>query len=169
MRREKWGGSMRYKIEEITSKYDNVVCDVIKNVGIEFGAVGEGFGPADEEVLNMSKFYGIESRSIYLVALLDGKVVGGCGVSAFDGREKVCELRKLFLLPEARGLGVGKALTEKCLEFAKLQGYTECYLDTLSNMKAAIKLYERIGFKKLLKPLEGVIHTGCDVWMLKEL
>ena len=160
---------MSYKIEEISPKYDIDICKIIKSVGEEFGAVGEGFGPGDEEVRNMSKYYGEKTKSIYFIAIKDGEVVGGCGISNFDNDKNICELRKLFILKEVRGLGIGRKLVEKSLEFAKENGYKECYLDTLSNMKDAIKLYKKLEFKNLSKPLEGVVHTGCDVWMIKTL
>ncbi|MCK5779786.1 MAG: GNAT family N-acetyltransferase, partial [Psychrilyobacter sp.] len=109
------------------------------------------------------------TKSIYLVAIQDEKVVGGCGIASFNNDENICELRKLFLLKEGRGQGLGQKIVEECLEFAKQQGYKKCYLDTLSNMESAIRLYEKLDFERLSKPLEGVIHTGCDVWMIKEI
>ncbi|CSB72218.1 acetyltransferase [Vibrio cholerae] len=81
----------------------------------------------------------------------------------------MCELKKLFLLPTSRGHGVGRALSEHCLNFAKQQGYTKCYLDTLSSMTQAIKLYQQLGFEHLTQPMAGTEHNGCDVWMLKSL
>src|SRR5690625_2742179 len=104
----------------------------------------------------------------------DGHVTGvqTCALpifAGFNGSREICELRKLFLLKESRGLGVGKALVVKCLEYARQKGYKECYLDTLSSMKSAIALYEKFGFVHLDRPLEGTIHNGCDVWMLKKL
>jgi len=160
---------MKYDIEEIQHIHDDAICQIIKQVGAEHGAIGEGFGPSDPEVLAMSQHYDKESKSIYLVATIDGSVVGGSGIAAFNNSFEVCELRKLFLLPERRGLGIGKDLTKKCLSFAQSIGYKQCYLDTLSNMKSAIALYENLGFKHLDEPLGGTIHDGCDVWMLKEL
>ncbi len=160
---------MKYEIQEIQEKHDNAVCKIIKEVGAEHGAIGDGFGPSDPEVLSMSQFYNKKSKSLYLVATIDGSVVGGSGIAPFNKRNDVCELRKLFLLPEGRGLGLGKKLTQKCLDFAISEGFEQCYLDTLSNMKSAIALYENIGFKHLYEPLDGTIHGGCDVWMLKEL
>jgi putative acetyltransferase len=145
------------------------VCDIIKKVGEEYRVMGEGFGPSDSEVNAMSKNYSDESSSRYLVAIVKGRVVGGGGVAAFNGSNEVCELRKLFLLPESRGRGLGKILSEDCLAYAKSKGYKRCYLDTLTSMKSAISLYEKLGFKYLDKPLEGIIHKGCNVWMLKEL
>lgn len=160
---------MSYKIEQIKPEHDQKVCQIIQNVGSEYGAIGDGFGPSDQEVLNMSQYYNDKSRSIYLVAIIDDQVVGGCGIAPFNERSDVCELRKLFLLPDSRGLGLGKDLTVKCLAYAKTKGFSKCYLDTLSNMKSAIALYEQLGFQHLTRPLAGTEHSGCDVWMLKQL
>lgn len=161
--------SSNITILPITPQHDSDICNIIQKVGWEFGAIGDGFGPSDDEVLAMSKHYCHSNRSQYFVALLDGQVVGGSGIAPFDNKGKVCELRKLFILPNARGFGIGKALTEKCLEYAYQQKFTHCYLDTLANMHNAIKLYESLNFKQLKQPMAGTIHNGCDVWMLKAL
>ncbi|MBI9110227.1 GNAT family N-acetyltransferase [Maridesulfovibrio ferrireducens] len=160
---------MKYIIEEIQEVHDSDVCRIIKKVGAEYGAIGDGFGPSDPEVSSMSKYYKDENKSVYLVATIEGTVVGGSGIAPFNNSSDVCELRKLFLLPESRGLGLGKDLTLRCLSFARSKGYKQCYLDTLSCMKSAIVLYENLGFTHLKEPLDGTIHGGCDVWMLKEL
>ena len=159
----------RLEIVPIIPVHDAAICEIIKRVGEEYGAVGDGFGPSDAEVENMSQYYLPEKHSLYLVALLDGQIVGGCGLAPFSDDGKVCELKKLFLLKESRGFGVGKQLSQQCLEFAKQQGFEQCYLDTLSNMSQAIKLYESLGFEHLSSPLVGTLHGGCDVWMLKHL
>lgn len=160
---------MSYQIQQIKPIDDTDVCQIIKKVGQEFGAIGEGFGPSDSEVNAMSQHYNDESSSRYFVALIEGSIVGGSGIAAFNGSSDICELRKLFLLSESRGLGLGEKLSEACLQYAKRKGYKKCYLDTLRSMKSAIALYEKIGFKHLDRPLEGTIHNSCDVWMLKEL
>ncbi len=160
---------MSLEIVKVSKQYDADLCQVIKSVGAEYGAVGEGFGPSDAEVENMSQFYTEENHSLYLVALLDGKLVGGCGLAPFVPGSDTCELKKLFLLKESRGLGLGKKLSEMCLTFAKEQGFSQCYLDTRSNMTSAVHLYEKLGFEHLTQPLEGTLHNGCDVWMLKTL
>lgn len=156
-------------VKPIVAEQNEEICNIIKAVGAEFGAIGEGFGPSDAEVEAMSHYYTEENKSLYLVATLDGKVVGGCGLAPFSGSNEVCELKKLFLLPQSRGLGLGKQLTLDCLAFAKQQGFSQCYLDTLSSMKSAIALYEKVGFQHLSAPIETTIHGGCDVWMLKQL
>ncbi len=156
-------------IEKIRPEHDDAVCNIIKTVGKAYGAVGEGFGPGDAEVLSMSHHYGDETKSRYIVAIVDGRVVGGCGIASFNNSESVCELRKLFLLPEGRGLGLGKQLTQECLDYARDVGYKQCYLDTLSAMTEAIQLYIKFGFEQLPEPLDGTPHGGCDVWMIMDL
>lgn len=160
---------MSYQILNISKKYDAKVCAIIKAVGEEHGAVGEGYGPSDPEVNAMSEYYNAETKSCYLIAIVNGEVVGGCGLASFSSSTTTCELKKLFLLPQSRGFGLGKKLSQACLDFANQQGYKECYLDTLSNMQPAIALYEKLGFKHLSAPLTGTEHSACDVWMLKYL
>ncbi len=160
---------MNYKIQEIQKEDDSVVCEIIQKVGAEYGAVGDGFGPSDPEVLCMSKNYDDTTKSRYLIVKIEGEVVGGCGVAPFNKSTTICELKKLFLLPDSRGLGLGRKLTEQCLNYAKLKGFKSCYLDTLQSMTSAVALYESIQFRHLDKPLEGTEHNGCNVWMLKDL
>ncbi|MDA0147789.1 GNAT family N-acetyltransferase [Vibrio sp. LaRot3] len=160
---------MSLVITPIEAQHDHEICQIIKAVGEEFGAVGEGFGPSDIEVEAMSHHYTLSNKSLYLVASVNGEIVGGCGLAPFAGSNSICELKKLFLLPQGRGHGLGRKLSEQCFEFAKQQGFTQCYLDTLASMTAAIALYEKLGFEHLSAPLAETEHGGCDVWMLKEL
>ena len=160
---------MCYMIKPIETGDDLRLCDIIKQVGAEYGAIGEGCGPSDNEVLAMSMHYTEVNHSRYLVAKIKGEIVGGCGIAPFNQSHEYCELKKLFLLPDSRGLGIGRQLAEACLAYAQSQGFTYCYLDTLSNMVQAISLYERLDFVYLDKPLFGTEHNGCDIWMLKSL
>jgi putative acetyltransferase len=160
---------MPFEILTIRPEHDRAVCAIITSVGREFGAIGEGFGPSDAEVEAISQHYADPLGSRYLVAQVEGRIVGGCGVAAFGDDGATCELRKLFLLPEGRGRAIGRALAERCLNYAARKGYRQCYLDTLSNMSGAITLYEKLGFQRLARPLPGTLHNGCDVWMLKRL
>ncbi|MCG6201617.1 GNAT family N-acetyltransferase [Psychromonas antarctica] len=160
---------MTFVIKEIKPQFDLEIGEIIRIVGQEFGAIGDGFGPSDSEVSAMSRNYRDENGSRYLVAIVDNKIVGGSGIAAFNGSNEICELRKLFILSESRGLGLGQKLVEGCINYARSKGYTKCYLDTLANMESAIALYGKLGFEHLDKPLQGTIHNGCDVWMLKEL
>lgn len=160
---------MVFEIEIVQPEFDVDIKNVIQFVGLEFGAIGEGFGPSDPEVLAMSKHYIDSNRSRYFIARVKGKVIGGAGIAPFGQHADICELKKLFILPEYRGLGIGKALSKSCMEYAVNMGFKRCYLDTLSTMHSAVSLYENLGFSHLSEPLEGTIHNGCDVWMIKVL
>lgn len=160
---------MQFSIDPISAADDRRIGEIIRAVGAEYGAVGDGFGPSDPEVSEMSNNYRDDLGSRYFVAQIQGELIGGAGIAPFGDRIDICEFKKLFILPEGRGLGIGRTLTESCLKFAKATGYRKCYLDTLSTMTAAIALYRKIGFKELDQPLDGTIHGGCDVWMLLDL
>ncbi len=160
---------MDYIISPIREKDNIDVARIIKLTGAEFGAVGDGYGTNDAEVEHMSQYYTEDTKSLYLVLSIDNKIVGGGGIAALKGAENTCELKKLFLLHEARGLGLGKKIAEQCLAFAEQQGYQQCYLDTLKTMDAARALYEKLGFTYLDKQIGDGIHSGCDQWMLKSL
>ncbi|WP_246611922.1 GNAT family N-acetyltransferase [Agarivorans aestuarii] len=152
----------------IDASHNQAVKQIIQQGGREFGAIGDGFGPSDPEVEAMSLNYSEPQRG-YWVALQNDCVVGCGGIAEFDNVSKTCELRKLFVSPQCRGQGLGKALTEHCLQEAKRRGYQQCYLDTLSSMHSAIALYQSLGFKHLSEPFSASIHSGCDVWMMKAL
>ncbi len=109
-------------------------------------------------------------NSIYYVAEEDGNILGGCGIYPTKGLPAGhVELVKLYLKDEARGKGLGKKLMEKSMEWAKSQGFTHVYLETLDELSAAVGLYQRIGFKNLDAPLGDSGHHACDIWMLKTL
>ncbi len=75
----------------------------------------------------------------------------------------------MYFLSEARGLGLGTKMMERCLEKAKEFGYEKCYLETMPYMIDAQKLYTRSGFEYLEEPLGNTGHNACPVWMLKVL
>ncbi len=61
----------------------------------------------------------------------------------------VCEMKRLFVAPPGRGLGLGRALAETIMRIAKQRGYSEIKLDTLSSLHAALRLYEDLGFQNI--------------------
>ena len=80
-----------------------------------------------------------------------------------------CEFVKIYLIPLARGMGLGKLLIEQCLEFAKTNGYRQVYLETMPELKKAVRVYEKFGFSHLDGSLGNTGHFGCGVWMLKNI
>jgi len=149
---------------------DASVAAIIRHVMPEFGADGPGFALHDPEVDHLSAAYAIPGAAYFVVVNEDGKVVGGAGVAALDGGEpEVCELRKMYFLPEVRGQGMGEALLRHCLTVAQDLGYRTCYLETLTGMDQALKLYGKVGFRPLCAPMGRTGHGGCDHWFARDL
>jgi len=149
---------------------DAAVAAIIRRVMPEFGADGPGFAIHDPEVAHMSAAYSVPGSAYFVVAGDGGEVLGGAGIAALEGGEEaVCELRKMYFLPEARGKGVGQALLRHCLGVARDLGYRTCYLETLTGMDQAIHLYRKLGFKPLCAPLGQTGHGSCDQWFALDL
>ena len=142
---------------------------ILRAVMTEFGACGQGFTIDDPEVDHMSGAC-VGPGAAYFVLEIAGRVVGGGGIAALAGADPgVCELRKMYLLPEARGRGHGRRMLEHCLTAARALGYQRCYLETLTGMDAAMHLYSLAGFKPLCAPLGVTGHSGCDRWFARDL
>ena len=159
---------MEYNIREIEEKDNEAVEKVIRTCLIEFGANHEGTAWADPDLGNFSGIYNKEGYKYWVIEDNRGSIVGGAGIGKLIGIEEVCELQKMYCLPEARGTGISHELIEIVLEYAK-KYYKRCYIETLNNMIAANKFYKKYGFNKLDKPLVETEHNACDVWYIKEL
>jgi len=109
-------------------------------------------------------------RTLYFVALLGGEVVGGAGVAPLAGADPLtCELQRMYLRPDARGRGIGDALLERCLAAARQFLYVRCYLETVTQMQAALEFYGRHGFRDLQAPIGHTGHEHNDRWMMRTL
>ena len=158
-----------WQIRPIEHGDDARMAEVIRTVMPEFGACGSGFAINDPEVDWMSRAYA-QPRSAYFVLERDGVVLGGGGMAPLEGGDAgTCELRKMYFLPEGRGIGAGSAMMARCLEAARAAGFRQCYLETLAGMDAAMRLYERSGFRRIDAPLGDTGHGGCNTFYLLDL
>jgi putative acetyltransferase len=158
-----------FLIRPIEPRDNAAVAAIIRTVMPEFGADGPGFAIHDAEVDDMHASYA-RPRSAYFVVERDGKVIGGGGVAALDGGEPdVCELRKMYFLREARGIGAGASMMQRCLEAARGFDFKRCYLETLTGMDAAQTLYRKHGFTPLDAPMGGTGHFSCDRFFIRDL
>lgn len=156
-------------IRPIQASDDAAMAAIIRTVMPEFGATGSGFAISDPEVDWMSRAYA-EARHAYFVVERDGRVIGGAGVAPLAGGDgSTCELRKMYFLPETRGRGAGAAMMERCLQAARDAGFEQCYLETLTGMDAAMRLYERSGFRRIDGPMGTTGHGGCNTFYLLDL
>ncbi len=156
-------------LRPIRPEDDAAMAAVIRTVMPEFGATGCGFAISDPEVDWMSRAYA-QPRHAYFVLERAGRVLGGAGVAPLAGGDAgTCELRKMYFLPEARGIGAGAAMMARCLDAARSLGFTRCYLETLTGMDAAMRLYERSGFRRIDGPMGATGHGGCNTFYLLDL
>lgn len=157
------------RIRPIETVDDARIAAIIRQVMPEFGAGGAGFAIHDPEVDAMSAAYARE-RHRYFVVELDGRVAGGGGIAPLTGGDdNTCELRKMYFLPGLRGRGAGQALMRECLAFAREAGFSRCYLETLTGMEAAQRLYRASGFVPVSGPLGKTGHFGCNRFYLLDL
>ncbi len=162
---------IKYNICPIAAADNAAVAAIIREVMPEFGCVGEGFSIQDPEVDAMFEAFQAPKRAFYVVSDTMGQLFGCGGYAPLAGGEHpaVCELQKMYFLPSIRGLGLGKALLEKCMHAALQDGYKQMYLETVSQMQAAGKLYRKLGFEPIPRPMGATGHGGCDVFMLRSL
>jgi putative acetyltransferase len=158
-----------FRLRPIAPSDDPAVAAIIRAVMPEFGACGRGFAIEDPEVDRMSATYAAP-RSAYWVIEGAGAVLGGGGIAPLKGGDEgTCELQKMYFLPAARGRGLGRRLLETCLARARELGFRRCYLETLTGMEAAQRLYLAAGFRKIPGPLGSTGHFSCDTFYLRDL
>ena len=158
-----------FQIRPIEARDDAAVAAIIRSVMPEFGASGCGFAINDPEVDWMCQAYAAP-RHAYFVLERDGVVLGGAGIAPLAGGDaETCELGKMYFLPAARGIGAGAAMMQRCLDAARDAGFRRCYLETLTGMDAAMRLYERSGFTRIEGPMGATGHGGCNTFYLRAL
>jgi putative acetyltransferase len=154
----------------LIQQQDNVqIASIIRSVLTEFGANKPGTVYYDPTTDDLFSLFSVPNAE-YRVLVRDGILYGGAGIYPTSGLpEGCCEVVKLYILAAARGAGLGRQLIYECFEIARKFGYTQVYLETLPELKNAVRLYEQCGFEYLDAPLGNSGHFGCDLWMLKTL
>ena len=160
---------MNILLRKIESSDNPILAKIVKDTLAEFGANHPNtvyFDPTTDTLFELFQV----PRAVYNVAEIDGKMVGGGGIYPTEGLPAdTCELVKMYLLPEARGIGLGKLLIEKCIEQARDLGYKKIYLESMPELQNALKVYEKFGFNYLNGPMGNSGHTGCSLWMLRNV
>ncbi len=108
-------------------------------------------------------------RGQLLLAMAGDEVLACCALRPLDNVDysNACEIRRLYVRPVHRGLGLGRRLTEAQMDFARIQGYSCMLLDTLSEMEAARALYEDLGFQEVppyyFNPIAGAHYLKVQL------
>ena len=157
---------MTYTIRPIEAKDNAAVEGVIRTCLIEFGANHEGTAWADPDLGRFSEIYNTPGNRYWVAEDENGQIVGGTGIGRLT--DTVCELQKMYCLPQARGTGLAQELMALALDFARGY-YRQCYLETLDNMTAAQRFYAKHGFYRTdIAPVQ-TDHFACEVKLIKDL
>jgi putative acetyltransferase len=156
-------------IRPIQAGDNSSIAKIIRDTLMEFGAAHPGTVYFDATTDHLFELFQ-QLKSAYFIVENDGIVLGGGGIFPTAGLPSdTCELVKMYLHPTARGNGFGKKLIAQCLLTAKENGFTSIYLETMPELKQALKVYEQFGFAYRAEPLGNSGHFGCGLWMSRIL
>ena len=157
------------KIRLITAADNPVIAGIIRENLKKFHLDIPGTAYFDPELDCLSKYYSAKpEKRAYFVAEDDNRqIIGGAGVAEFENIDGCAEIQKLYLTDAAKGKGLGRLLMQTAENFAKDKNYKKLYLETHSDLKAAIRLYEKLGFRETARPA-FVLHTTMDKFYQKE-
>ena len=154
------------KVQKSDNKH---LSTLIKAVFDEYDApkVGTVYSdPTTDDLYELFK----NPKSVLWVVEENGEILGCCGIYPTEGLPNDCaELVKFYLMPKARGRKIGTRLMAQCIQSAKELGYSELYIESLSQFDNAVKMYQKLGFENLKQPLGETVHTSCNIWMIKKL
>ena len=157
------------QIRPIRSEDNAEIARIIRATLTEFGANHPGTvftDPTTDDLYTLFKTPG----SFYHVAAHGDRLLGGAGIFPSAGLPAdTCELVKMYLVPEARSIGLGRRMIADGLERARALGYRHVYIETMPELSRAVEVYRRFGFRDLAGPLGNTGHFGCSVWMMLDL
>ena len=157
-------------IRDIQLEDNPFISKIIRTALEEFGANKPGTVYFDDSTDHLFELFQLAEGSHYFIALVNDEVVGGGGLYPTEALPNgTCELVKMYLKSNYRGIGLGKQMMNTCLAWAKENGYDKVYLETMPELKNAVAVYEKLGFQYLTKPMGNSGHNGCDIWMLKAI
>ncbi len=156
-------------IRHITAADDEAMGTIARENLKAFGLDVPGTAYFDPELMRLSTFYDAEPtrRSYYVAIDEDGTLLGGAGLAEFEPLADTAELQKLYLSDAAKGHGLGTRLALLIEDRARELGYKHLYLETHSALKAALRLYEKLGYKAT-EPV-AANHTTMDHFYIKDL
>ena len=119
---------------------------------------------ADHDVIEVESAY-LETGGEFWVVEQNSTIVGTAAYQPIDRRQNVVEIRKMYLLPEVRGQGLGKYLLQQLEKAIVIKDYQEILIETASVLKEAVILYESNGYQAI----DDVETARCDLAYLKKL
>lgn len=163
------GGSAP-RFAPITEEDDAALARIVRHNLERHDLALPGTAYYDEQLDHLSGYYLSDSAKRFYLVLRDGegRTLGGVGLAELPFFERCGELQKLYLADEVKGAGLGYELLARIEAKARELGYRRLYLETHSNLKAAIHEYEKSGYRRIPRPKEAV-HGAMDRFYIKEL
>ncbi len=123
------------------------------------------FQSFDQELASLPGDYAPPEGRL-LLATRDGQTTGCVALHKLD--DEVCEMKRLYVRPEFRGKGLGKALAERIIVEAREIGYKKLRLDTVEPvMRSAVAMYRQLGFREIApyrpNPIEGALYMELEL------
>jgi putative acetyltransferase len=145
-------------------KYTTDELEEVKSIFIEYAEYLEVdlcFQDFEKELKTLPKVYA-PPKGCIILAKQDNQTVGCVALKPIG--EGICEMKRLYVRPQARGMGLGRMLVEELIKFARESDYATMKLDTLPKLKEAIQLYSSFGFTKttayVYNPLPEVVYMA---------
>ncbi|MHA7129295.1 GNAT family N-acetyltransferase [Algoriphagus namhaensis] len=137
---------MDFNTRQAISKEDfDLAKKLMKDYATDIG-VDLTFQDFESELKNVSTLYA-NPEGAFIIAYLNSSPVGCFGIKKIDG--EICELKRMYLSKDVRGLGLGEKLLREAIQIAARLNYNKMRLDTLPSMNSAIHLYQKLGFKEI--------------------
>ena len=158
-----------FRLCRLTTADDAPLAALIRHSLRSHGLAIPGTAYFDETLDHLSEFYLAEPEQRAYFVLKNGETVcGGIGLAAFPAFPDCAELQKLYLSESVQGHGLGYVLIAQAEKAAKGLGYRQVYLETHTNLQAAIYIYEKTGYTEIERP-ESVVHSTMNRFYWKAL
>lgn len=160
---------MGYKIREMVPEDNSAMAELVRDNLKKHCLDIPGTAYFDSALDNLYEFYSSsKKRGYYVLTDENNCVVGGIGFAEFDPFPDCAELQKLYLADSVKGLGWGYRLLSFIENKVMETGYKSVYLETHSNLKVALHMYEKSGYLRIARP-PAVIHGAMDNFYHKKL
>ena len=162
---------MNTKSIEIVAPNSENEFDALREIFREYAAslaIDLAFQDFEHELATLPGEYA-PPRGTLLMATVDGELAGCCALRPMDTVDypNASEMKRLYVRPAYRGLGLGRQVAEAILDAARMAGYDYVLLDTLDDMEAARGLYESLGFVEVppfyFNPIPGAHYLKADL------
>lgn len=162
---------MNLKSIEIVTPVSPHEFDAVREIFREYAAsldVDLAFQDFENELITLPGEYAAP-RGTLRMARVNGQVAGCCALRPMDAVDypNACEMKRLYVRPAFRSIGLGRQLAEDIMDAARMAAYGYVLLDTLDDMEAARALYEYLGFEEIPpyyhNPIAGAHYLKAEL------